>query len=473
MTTLTTTWRRSKSLENIYFSPKAFNKEPKMVHPFKNHCIEKFEVVTEHLERSQVEALESKMAALPDVDGQLEILCNVLKEADFKAPIWNDADFPLYCLSALKKEMIDGLAFSTSQLFFNVFSHSKTKEDVEIVPLFIDEAVNDLAWGLIKETIEPFSGVQSHFYQQFVKKSKDHYERMNKEQLNNFFEEMRNLPLLDRYLLLIPDPNPICLDLDVDSKETISNMINTNLEVKFNNFCRISDKKENPMRMIPSMGMLKVYLHVMGGENAPILISRYGALSSAALQKGILENELDFFINSSHALASIIPQKTTVKKFDCELCANELEYYGFFQAEIFRRIPKSHRRMFEVCRKILEGIANDADNMNKKNNIIESYKKLYEMEHVIYLNKDVPLEGEARFWIVIALNLHEEAFGEFIHKLMGDRDFYQSEYKISLKGLINTCFEGFQEHIKKDYYSRAMCLQKIAKDYIKERSNSF
>ncbi len=433
---------------------------------FEGRRVETYTDLVENLTDAQKQNLEFKLNSLPDQNFVLKEVCEALSKGDIRAPIKN---FSMYFLLALKKQLIDGLTYTTSQLFLNVLNRLGDKNKAEFVPLFIDAAINPRAWNLIEETLKPFPGSQ-YKGEIIINNEEDPYPRMTKEQLKVFFDLMRILPPLDQQFILLPDPDPI-EKKNVALANTITKRLNHTLFHKFNVFCRLSDKEGKPKRMIPSKGMIQAYLIARFGEHAPTLITNYGLSPFATLKKGIPIKERPFCLNPPPEAE--LPMVWTADKLACDICANECEYHDFYHGEIFGEIGRDQKK-FYACGQFFEQLAKELSPEDKNLELVKkASEKFYDMEHADYkffAKLDLPSSDlAAPFWSAFTyrmLNMDIKIVFKFINELIDKVDFYKEEYDITLWSLIRIDLKKYKKNMDIGDYNNVRNFQSFVEQAI-------
>ncbi len=412
---------------------------------FEGRRVETYNDITENLTLDQKQALEDKLNSLPDQESVLNKVCEALSEGEIQdSPIEN---FSLYCLLALREQLIDGLTYSTSQLFLNVLNRLVDKNKAEVVPLFYDDDINRRAWKLIEETLKPFPRTQ--YRNEIIKSNEyDPYPRMTSEQLTIFFDLMRTLPSLEQQFILIPDPNPI--GKTKTPVRTVSFEIN-DLIHRPNVLCRVSDKEEEPKRMIPSKGIFQAYLIAKHGKYAPTLISSYGLSPVNVLKNGIPKRERPFCLDPTPELVQLLP---LVRKADLVLCdfrVNECPYHDVYHGDLFGDARDDQMKFYAVG-EICEDLAKkNAEVFESANTIAE---QMYDMQHLAYTEFGkitLPASDRAApFWLSIVRWLPEkdryakdQIITEIFNKLIDQSDSFKEKYDLTLESLIQVNYSNY------------------------------
>lgn len=448
--------------------------------------IETYEDLMMNLDQSEKGQLEREMEALPENDKtiNLELVTNAIHNPDLEDSIWEHSLFPLFALSALKEKKIDGMDFSTSQLFYNAMNHPKNKGHVKIIPLFINNSYNPQALALIEETLEPFVS-QYHNEQEIPNDSPyaDTYglgrPLMSSAQIPVFLDMMARLRPLQRMFLLVPEPQPLSWKRNMELQETMNGSVSEGINTKtpnFNVFCRISDKLfKVPLRMIPSKGMLQAYIFAIGGNCT--LISQFKFSSYDYLKRGILVNERGMCLNFA-----FLTQIDTADTIPCHLEANELEFHDFYHIVVMSFIIKQDRRKFYGFAILLERILEKEPTL--KDLIHSLYESVVEMEAIPYQKlislqeEDVELPREPLFWT--SLNVYIKYLWEcksdptdiprvyqlIISELVNNADEYQKDFELNVEFL-----EDFETHMLNLMYPLEEtdfdCIQDLARCYRK------
>ncbi len=420
------------SPSNTQFTPlsKENNLPPPLFY-FEGRRLEKYEDLIANLSEPQRINLEEKMTRISDQ--QVEIAADAIHRGVLSDPVFKDNAFPLSALLALKKGLIDGLTFSTSQLFGNAINWRKPWEETEIIPLFAGDAINDQAWRLIKETCQPFTGTQ--FSHEFKNEEEEEEPYLNDDQLNTFFELAKKLPPIDRQFLLYPETNPI--RREGTSKTTVSVIINA--QVGFNALSRISDsEREIPLRMIPSKGITQALIIAKWGDLAPTLISRFLISPSSVLDNQIPANEREFCLNFAY-----LPLVTKADSWDCDLKMNEVELHDGYHGYIFGSIPLASRIKFSDSARIFKNRIEAYEKFDDRFAFRCAYESLVDMEHGVYSHykkEEIKKLEDQIFWTSIGISLNKAQTTYFLT--------YPKSNKIEGKQIKKL----FQEKVVKDFF---------------------
>ncbi len=432
------------------------NKTNPPLYYFEGRRLEKYRDLIANLSEVQRVKLEDKIGLI--ADHQVETAVEAILRGDLSAPVFKDNDFPLSALLALKEGLIDGLTFSTSQMFGNALNWAKPWTEFEIIPLFNGDAINDRAWRLIKETCKPFMVTQfSHEIHEIENEYGYEDERplLNDDQLKTFFALAKELPAIDRQFLVFRETNPI--NLKETHQTTVSVMINTQA---FNALSRISDSETgSPLRMVPSKGIIQALLIAKWGESAPTLISRFLISPSPALAEEIPVNERDFCLNFSH-----LPLVTKADLRDCDLSLNEVEYHDGYHGYIFGSIPAASRIKFYECAHIFKNwMEEEAHAKSKSRFAFEcAFDSIVDMEHGIYTlykkEEIVNLEEEI-FWTSIVHSIIKSSSIYFYihpkaHQLKAEKvkELFRSKvFKVFVNKIIDYADDYRRKGIKLDY----------------------
>ncbi len=428
---------------------------------FENQTWETYENLTENLTSEELRDLEKKLDLIRIFTAQIDEAVEAITKGNVENPIFSNHHFPLFALLALKEQRINGLEFTTSQLFFNALK-GLPHENVEVIHLFEGKNINPRAKACIEQTAKLFLDLQEIKGISIQKLS-----LMDESQLQLFFQLTGELSDLERIFLLVPDPNPVHLHLPHDYKNTISTKILLNY---FNLFGRLVDSKKF-FRMIPSKGMVLSYLKATSRDH-PITLKTYFKLNSfLKIKDNVSHNEWPLCLNFSFLEPIQLADGKT-----CDTKLNELEWHDIYHSNAFNYIPLLDRKKFCVCGDIFNGFQ-DSEGIGKK--IAQS---IYNMEHVDYQIFDFQklpiLHKDQIFWVALArcifrkltskrkANYKQEdnpLVEQFIKTIMDNAEFYKKNYNLSLDYL-------FPFRIVEGYFTIRQVLQlSIAAKKIKNK----
>lgn len=428
---------------------------------------ETYEDVIINLSIEEQRWLEAKMQELPNQSNFFNLLGEALTKPSLSDPIWSEPLFPLYALLALKQKKISGMTFSTSQLFYNVMNHPANKGKVQIISLYNEETINPSAWNLIQETAQPF---QSQFKNEI--KISSYLPFMTSKEQSALFDLMRKLPSLEQMFLLIPEPNPMTSHIREMVRQsnagTVTEIIQSQ-ELGFNVFGRLSNLHlKEPMRMIPSKGLMQAYILVTGGDSS--FITQIGLANDKVLKQGILLNERPMSLNFS-----FLKKAQQADGYECLEEANEEAYHDFYHIDIFKLI-KQDRPKFYGMSEALQKIAFQYPSVKGVADILD--RDCIDMQHVMYSYfhlartslQQVPPK-DALFCASISLCLelsvkkkkeHREKYPELClliaNELIQNADFYRDHYGITLDFLLS--FDQFRilDPLKSQHFHEIACL---------------
>lgn len=439
-----------------------------------------------NLDQSEKAQLEREMEALPKNDKtiNLDLVTKAIHSPDLEDSIWEHLQFPLYALLALKERKIDGMDFSTSQLFYNAMNHPNNKGQVKVIPLFFGSSYNPQAWQLIEETVEPFVS-QYHEEKNFPADSPyvESYGLgrpfMTSKQIRIFFDMMARLHPLQRMFLLVPEPQPLSWKRNMELQENLrKGSVTEAINVKtpqFNVFCRVSDKLfKKPLRMIPSKGMMQAYIFATGGDCT--LISQFRLSSFNYLEEGILQKERSMCLNFT-----FLPKISEADEYPCLLEVNEVEFHDFYHIDIMSLL-KEDRKKFYGFAVLLQKILTKNSILAKNRHLECSIRNLHEFivqmeaipyrEFISFQGESEKLPSEALFWasindfLRVATSNNTDIFTiyEIIVSELSQNTVYCQFFGLNLDFLENFSDEmdNLIDPLEKDNFD---CIQQLAQCY--------
>lgn len=336
------------------------------------------------------------------------MLVNKAAEAINKAQ-WKEiaamSDFPMLALAALKQGKIDGISFSTSQIFYNVLTHPDNYKKTKIVYIFSSRGqINPRAEYMIDETMALASSSREAFAIKELEKLEDAglnrllFDEQSKalnyiltytknlqgeydwtlQEKRNFFDLLSLLPKSERSFLHIPDH-------EFDStEETLTRRIN--FDVLFNQLSRFL-LNGKPRIMIPSKGMMQAYLYATRGPKAPRLRSQLSLCPWRGIYKGMKKNWRPLYIYFkplAHLAPKIIDQHVPA------LHSADAEKHDSYHGIRFADVPIPIRKLFvEMAHKLWPSlICASPKNASLTELFLENLAKaIMDMEHSFYDRK--------------------------------------------------------------------------------------
>ena len=287
-------------------------------------------------------ALETKIAAC-----DVRAICDLktaLDEGNWAAEIFNDQNFPYYALRLLKENQITQEQFGSVQLFWNA---KKTYgSQLQIIPLFIDDAVNEDAKSKIEKTLVLHSSHASRQAFSF----RPCRQLFKTENIDCYFELMKKQPKSEQSFFFIDhDDGP---DWDTNEQgwqyydsHTISQ------EVLFSTGINALGRVENG-RMIAPVAMMQQFLETFSCGDV-VKISPVIGLSHL---KDIRENGK----NDTRDMAVAFPGITLPKRADGYKAPGvDFSWHDFYHAIIASCMRKEDR--YQMIR-----VADAIDELRKK-----------------------------------------------------------------------------------------------------------
>lgn len=410
--------------------------------------IETYEDLVVNLSAAEKQKLEDAMSLLPNYNHELEnvVLALQKEEVNVFEPVWQETTFPLYALLALKKRQINGMTFTTSQLFYNAMNHPTNKGKVRVVSLFDGEAPNSLAWNIIQETSEVF-------YSQFEKDGqpqvKNFHPVMTSQQQANFFDLVRKLPSIEQRLLLVPDTKPLSLEKQKILKALGTQTITQAIQMtngRFNFCCRLSDRLlGKPMRIIPSKGIMQAYSFATGGITT--LITQFKLASNQDLKQKILLNERPLCLNFAY-----LKKETTADNFQCQDQFNEIEFHDFYHLYVIKFVKEDCPQFYGMS-EVMEKIAIKNPDIKEiamywNRFLIDMEPLAYSLTYTYIFKNGEKFSKKSLFWAsmgrIVNYTIKKEnlknqlaTFDLFmIHELLQQADFYRDRYGLTVDFLL-------------------------------------
>lgn len=308
------------------------------------------------VERLDKKSLLDRIDALPDRDKVVESVVELASTRDYRkfSDLFTSKDFEYYGLYAVQKGRLSALQFATLMFVRAGLGKEVKVEDLEVFPLFTDDAPSSAAWLTIPST----------FSSKF---------ELTKEKRALFIEEMRAMPPSEKYFVVVPDTRN-------RNEDNVSWRINA--IVGFNIFSTIpSFCITTTTRMIPSFGMIQAFLNAKesNGVSFKLVIGESTAESIriSMLTKGARE------------MCVHCPELAPAPSIADNHFASPLDfmYHDFYHLIITSTIPAEDRRFF----------CEAAEHFNKDDLIYQSYyEALIDMEIQGFPLDSPPLEQELK-----------------------------------------------------------------------------
>lgn len=358
-----------------------------------NQYSETYNDVIAYLDQDERQSLEFAMIHFA---GQTDRVQRALFNANLLDPVFQDVDFPLTALRAFKEQKIDGLAFTTSQLFYNALHHNRNDPQLRVVPLFIGQNINPEAWNMV--LLSSSEGEPA-----------THYFSLTPARMTRYFELCQRLPRLEQQYLALPKRQRT-------GSKTIAERLD---EIHFTALISYKEKSGQTTRVMASKGMMLAYLKARSEAFAPRMITRFKLSPVDKLRDLICLNARDFCLN-------FMPL-TPVRKADsyvCDLETNDCEAHDWYHTNVFLNVPLMHRIRFYALAVLLENLPATHKQMGRP-----LAEKLIDMEHRGYIGSISTKTLELVFWKTIARHIRTDqielvdAIGQEILK---NRGFYSS-----------------------------------------------
>lgn len=334
-------------------------------------------IVDKNLGSRAWELLDSKIEGLPDKENQIKSLCEAMEHHDWNHPIFQNSElFPYYGLAALKNNKLTISQFATLMGYWSILQHHEAK-DIKVVKLFNEDGTpNEEAKQMIETTLHLYPQSKPLIQNMPMKEN-----FLDKNQLDQFFAEMKKLPKSEQQFFVIPDiQNPPKTGLDeltylanmLTDKITISQEINYTPGINILN--RIKDGEENK-RIIPSLGMMQNFLNVCFGENAVTMKPKIGL--------GLVEDIENNGLTMTREFSIPFPGVDYPKMADYFQAKQEYDFmwHDFYHAIIASHIPANHQKAFILIAKIVKDLPSRGMPEEFKEYQNELYHRIIDMEH--------------------------------------------------------------------------------------------
>lgn len=406
---------------------------------------ETYEDITAYLTDDDVANLKLNIYPIE----QLDNIAHMIKQGCYEQ-IATTKNFPIHALLALKHAKINGMEFSTSQIFYNIYTHPHNRKYVKIISIFKNGQITQQANVMINATMKLTSASHLAFLKRDPVKNAGKIAKLNNqldkldwtsEERNKFFAILKNLPISEHFFLLIPDHDLYC-------KKTLT--IRINFEMNFNVFSRLIVGGK-PMIMIPSKGMMQAYLEATRGKQAPRLISRFGLSPWKGLWEGMQakEKSRDFFV-SFQPLAYLNPG--LVDNHLAPLHSAEIEKHdGLYHGIRFADVPAKITDLCAALAKVLWPSLSDAISQIT---YVEKLKRLYaqrciDMDYLEFdRHKQDDKSHEDLFWINIKNLIVYVAIQQCGEYYKEGEEFLESEYIKDFDLLYKALGDAFIENEK-------------------------
>ncbi|MFS8562961.1 MAG: hypothetical protein LVR00_00940 [Rhabdochlamydiaceae bacterium] len=184
--------------------------------------------LTRRLSEDQKNTLIQAIRSLPNIDLNIATFVSALNKGDWKAPIFDDENFPHYALLAYMQDLITIEQFGTTQTYWSLLQE-KGKDEIEVIRLFNKNgSINEEARKAIRQTLSHVGAKLNDLL----------HPLMSVEQLENFFEIARKEPYSEQQIFVTPVQQQKASD-----KSNIRNALNG--KVRFNLFSSFVQQPDN------------------------------------------------------------------------------------------------------------------------------------------------------------------------------------------------------------------------------------
>lgn len=292
-----------------------------------------------YVDEPEIKGLEDKLSALNRSDSFYVEIAKKIKEGNWETLFKETPDvFPLQALQSVKALALSSMAFSTSQLMFNVLQHHEhIKKPVEIVPIFIDKEGTTYRSGdavrLINETMKLFFPL---LFDGIVPASEEKV--WTKKQENRFYRILSKMEPCEQRFLLIP------ITKNHLEMKNGKQFITTNLvfSLGFNHFNTLSRDKTVKW-MVPTSGMMEAYQQACYSNTRTIPVYRLTLSTMRGLHETLKEGGRDL-IQSFAPLKHLLPAQ--IDGAEPEYGRGGERIHDNYHQISIARIPLQHRQMF-------------------------------------------------------------------------------------------------------------------------------
>ncbi|MGH2613405.1 MAG: hypothetical protein ACRDFB_10225 [Rhabdochlamydiaceae bacterium] len=312
-----------------------------------------FDEMTRRLTPSEAAVLDFNLRQVSPEE--LSSFINSLNQRDWitlSAP----SNYPYCALKAVRNGLISPHQFATVMLYW-VNSRSPGKGLKQVLLFNTDGTVNVEARESIKKTVQGTAQPNPVFSFSPTRGNQPKYEYLTDEQLDQFFENMRLLPLSEQNFFTLESKYPAGGVASVISGPSTG----------FNVFYRFNENI-----MIPSAGMMQCFLNTKYGQDAVQINPVLGLSTVEDLQQnGLTKRDM-----ALHFPRIDLPN--TADRHSAPLY--QFTFHDFYHAMVASSIPKSHREL------LLKISVIAADTFNKTH---ESFTKIFseqliDMERGVY-----------------------------------------------------------------------------------------
>jgi hypothetical protein len=281
-----------------------------------------FEILTLNLSDAKKATILERISALEEKEVHFAQVVDLVETRNYEthADFFYHEQFEYYALAAVYDGKISSMQFGTLMFVRAALLEPGIKaSDLQAVPLFHGEAPATDAWDFITATLKPTKP-------RFIFEPSP---AIGQQELAQFFEIMRTLPLSEQSFVLIPDLS------DPVANRTISHEVSERLNV----FSRleIGNKK---MRMIPSFGMVKAFLDTTGSDGYDFTLV-LGASSPEDLRRRMIDD-------NARDIAIHCPEISQTPSIADGHKAPPIDFIGhdIYHTVVSRYVDKSHRKFF-------------------------------------------------------------------------------------------------------------------------------
>lgn len=422
---------------------------PKEDHLLAKFSNETYEDLTMYLTAEQKAHLSRQLEGLPDAENQTAAVKKAIDENHLQAEIFRQKDFALYALLALKQRHITGMAFTTSQLFYNTLHYHDNPAEVRVVKLFEGNAINPEAREMLTFTAGFGSGIDKNLFPNLLRRFAAFRDKLSTHtdltpsQIARFFDILKHLPSLEQQYLVIPEPDPISPfegSYEVRNTDYISQTL---VESGFNVFLRMRGNDGKFYRIIPSKGMIQAYLFARSEQEAPLLVTRFSLAPIDDMHQMILEDKRPLCLDVAFLDPILYADGRKCRRKTNDVTIHEL-YHGISMLDVPRQYRKKFYAIAAILKKALKNTLQPNDDLNK---VLEQIKdKVIDFEHIEYTIAkilSVPRD-EILFWtttkrcfdlVFISPTLHKRACAALAQELAQNANEYRSLYGLGASNL--------------------------------------
>ena len=345
---------------------------------------------TAYLEPTDIKRLDDALEGLNETPLSIQKLAQqiLLGQWDSLFKGCNRDRFPLQSLRCLKEDQISFMTFATCLLFHNTIFHPGNKnQKIETISIWSNGRINSRAKKMINESMKlvftSFIEIRKRLNLRGLLKKGEvipaptDEKIWTKEQKTNFYNILAQLPKTESSFIILPD---IPFETQIKMIRNIDGTLMQKIHYGVG-FAALSNLtiKNNPMRMIPSSGMMEAYLRACFPDTALTPVYRATLSTEEGLFRTLEEGGRDVIQPIAFFRDKLPP------KIDDALAParfNEARLHDFYHQWRAAQTPLVDRRLIVKIGQVLLKIKKTRTTPNKYADFI--FEKLADMENVMY-----------------------------------------------------------------------------------------